>query len=188
MSRPGRFVSVLYRAALRLYPAAFRARYADEMVRVFGEGWRDAQSAGSTGVLRYGSRTGLDLFASALRERLTAVTAREWLAGLAAYACGSAIAWVDFRATEVQATLLLLLISGFALGGLFPQRAWRSAFIIAACLPAIHLVALTLSHGPLPAGHPYFSRFMILLPSLAVSYLGAAAGVLLRKLGRLLAG
>jgi hypothetical protein len=97
MNRPGRFVSGLYRAALRFYPVAFRARYADEMVRVFGEGWRDARTAGPAATLRYGLRTGLDLLASALRERVTALTAREWLAGGAALACGGGTAWVDFR-------------------------------------------------------------------------------------------
>lgn len=186
MSWSGTLASGCYRAALRLYPKAFRARYADEMVRVFGEGWRDARAAGVAATVRYGFRTGLDLLASALRERLTAATVGEWLAVVAAYACGGAIAWVDFRATEVQATLLLLLTSGFALGGLFPRRAWRSAFITAACLPAIHMVALALNSGPLPPGHPWFSRFMMLLPALAASFLGAAAGVLLRRVGRLL--
>jgi hypothetical protein len=86
----------------------------------------------------------------------------------------------------VQATLLVLLTSGFALGVLFPRQAWRSAFITAACLPAIHLIVLALSRGPLPPSHPYFSRFMILLPALAATFLGAAAGVLLRRVGRLL--
>lgn len=188
MSRPGQLATGLYRAALRFYPAAFRARYAGEMVRVFGEGWRDALAAGLASAMRYGLRTGLDLLASALRERLTAITGREWLAGCAALACGGGIAWVDFRATEVQATLLVLLAGGFALGGLFPKQAWRSAFIAAACLPAAHAIVLALSHGPLPPGHPYFSRFMILLPALAASFLGAAAGVLVRRVGRLLAG
>jgi hypothetical protein len=187
MSWSRNLASGLYSAALRLYPAAFRARYADEMVRVFGEGLRDARAAGPAAAVRYGLRTGLDLLASALRERLTAIAAREWLAGFAAVACGCGIAWVDFRATEVPATLLALLTAGFALGCFFPKLAWRSAFIAAACLPAIHLVALALSRGPLPPGHPYFSRFMILLPALAASFLGAAAGLLLRNLSRLLA-
>ena len=45
----------IYGVALRAYPPAFRQRYGVEMVRVFDEGFRDAQKAGYRSTFRYQS-------------------------------------------------------------------------------------------------------------------------------------
>jgi hypothetical protein len=62
----------IYRRLLVLYPAAFRARYGDEMVQLFGDQWRDAQHGdGSGGTARTWLRTIRDLIVTAAAEHLT---------------------------------------------------------------------------------------------------------------------
>jgi hypothetical protein len=61
----------LYRGLLRLYPAAFRARFSDEMVQLFDDQLRDARSRGvPAGIARTWLRTLLDLAVSAASERV----------------------------------------------------------------------------------------------------------------------
>ena len=66
--------SRIYRAALRLYPAAFRERFADEMDQVFRQQWRAVRGRGSVvGVAGFVFRTAADLLLTVSRERLAAV-------------------------------------------------------------------------------------------------------------------
>jgi hypothetical protein len=59
----------VYRGLLRLYPAAFRARFADEMVQLFGDQLRDARTGGApAGVVRTWFRTFGDLAVTAVSE------------------------------------------------------------------------------------------------------------------------
>jgi len=61
----------IYAGLLRAYPRAFRARYEDEMVLLFGDQLRDARGAnGAGGVATTWFRTLLDLVSSALGEHL----------------------------------------------------------------------------------------------------------------------
>ena len=61
----------VYGGLLRVYPAAFRARYRDEMVVLFGDQLRDARSGrGSRGVAYTWMRTLIDLVTSAVGEHL----------------------------------------------------------------------------------------------------------------------
>jgi hypothetical protein len=53
---------------LRLYPAPFRTRFADEMVMLFGDQLRDARSGAGPGVLRTWLRTIVDLAVTAPAE------------------------------------------------------------------------------------------------------------------------
>ena len=60
-----------YRALLRLYPAAFRERYSDEMVVLFGDQLRDARSGrGTGGVATTWLRSLVDLVANAMGEHI----------------------------------------------------------------------------------------------------------------------
>jgi hypothetical protein len=60
----------LYRFLLRLYPASFHERFADEMVQLFGDQLRDARAAGvPAGTARTWLRTLADLAATAASER-----------------------------------------------------------------------------------------------------------------------
>jgi hypothetical protein len=181
------FCRLVYRIALLAYPSRFRRCYAGEMIRVFEERLRDAQQRGGCTVVRYAVTIAGDLLASAMRERMLALRLRSALTGCAAVLGGGYAAYVDFHATEVQATLLVLLLSSFLLGGVHPRGAWRWALIVAGLLPGIHLLVFAVEHaGETPAGHPYFSRLMILLPALLAALAGAYAGVALRGVaGRL---
>ena len=61
----------VYAALLRAYPRAFRARYEDEMVLLFGDQLRDARAArGAAGTATTWFRTMLDLASSAIGEHL----------------------------------------------------------------------------------------------------------------------
>ena len=61
----------LYAALLRVYPNAFRARYRDEMVLLFGDQLRDARSGRApSGVAATWIRTLIDLASSAVGEHL----------------------------------------------------------------------------------------------------------------------
>ena len=174
----------VYRLALRAYPAAFRARYANEIADVFGQGLEDARQIGRGAAALYQFRAWTDLFWSVGRERLALVHDRILGVYIAAVAGGSYATYVDFHATEVQPTLLVFVVSGFVLGSIIPQRAWRRALVLAALLPASQVIAFALRHGEPARGHPYLSRFMIFLPALAASLIGTYAGVLVRYLCR----
>jgi putative ABC transport system permease protein len=59
----------VYRALLRLYPAAFRARFAGEMVQLFSDQLRDARSDGApAGATRTWLRALGDLAVTAASE------------------------------------------------------------------------------------------------------------------------
>jgi hypothetical protein len=59
----------VYRGLLRLYPADFRTRYSDEMVQLFGDQLRDAQTGGApAGAIRTWLRTLGDLAVTAASE------------------------------------------------------------------------------------------------------------------------
>lgn len=61
----------VYAGLLRVYPRAFRTRYEDEMVVLFGDQLRDARAAnGAGGALSTWFRTLLDLASSAIGEHL----------------------------------------------------------------------------------------------------------------------
>ncbi len=61
----------IYRRLLRLYPTAFRARYAEPMAQLFADQLRDGREAGApAGSLRLWARTVGDLITSALSQHL----------------------------------------------------------------------------------------------------------------------
>ena len=61
----------VYRGFLRLYPAAFRARFSDEMVQLFGDQLRDARTGGGLGgAARTWLRTLGDLAVTAAAEHV----------------------------------------------------------------------------------------------------------------------
>jgi hypothetical protein len=178
------FAHRLYRLGLLAYPESFRTRYAEEMARVFSEGLSEARRAGFGSTLRYYCRTWIDYFGSVARERIATMNRESGFAAFAAMICGCLAAYVDFHATEVQAILLIILLSGFTLGWAVPKRAWRWAVLIAVWLPATHMVVFALQKAEPAQRHPYFSRFMTLLPALVFALLGVYGGAFVRFMGR----
>ena len=90
--------------ALRAYPSAFRQRYGVEMARVFDEGFRDVQKASYRSTFHYCVKVVCDLLVTAAGERLMASETSSILVASAAVVCGCCAAYVDFHASEVQAT------------------------------------------------------------------------------------
>jgi hypothetical protein len=170
----------LYRLGLRAYPIEFRARYGDEMARVFGEKLQDAKRSGWLATLRYCAGIITDLLISAARERVAGLDRKQAAASFPAILAGTFAAYVDFHATEVQATLLVLMATSFMLGYVVPKGAWRWALIIAALLPAMHLASVALHDGHSNERHPYFSRCMILAPAFVACFIGVYTGAFFR--------
>ncbi len=177
----------VYRLGLRAYPSEFRARYGEEMSRLFEERLQDAKKSGWIAMQRYCAEITADLLVSATGERFAGLNRTEAAGSFAAILAGSFAAYIDFHATEVQATLLVLIATSFMLGYVVPKGAWRWALIIAALLPTIHLASFVLHGGHSNERHPYFSRFTILLPASIACFIGVYVGVLFRFASRALA-
>ena len=150
------------------------------MARVFDEGFRDAQKAGYRSTFRYCVKVVCDLLVTAAGERSIASETSSILVAFAAVVCGCGAAYVDFHANEVQTTLLVLLVSSFALGCIKPRRTWLSALIMAAVLPGVHVIVFAFRSSETSQEHPYLSRLMMLLPALVASFVGAYLGAFLR--------
>ena len=91
--------------------------------------------------------------------------------------------YVNLHNDEVQAPLLVLLLSSFLLGSIRPRRAWVWALIIGLGIPLSSLLALQIGVSyPCRSGHPYscepmtlstaLSTFVLVVPGLVSAYLG----------------
>lgn len=69
MDRAEAFPARLYRRLLRLYPAAFRERYGDEMVQLFEDQLRDGREGRGSGTVVVWLRVVVDLATTAASER-----------------------------------------------------------------------------------------------------------------------
>lgn len=94
---------------------------------------------------------------------------------------GLVIGYLDFNASEVQGAVLLLLLTTSAIGFLHPTGAWRWAILTAIGIPVIHFVAQALQIRQI---YPLNNRYAIVLLPQIPAFIGAYAGVLLRKLSR----
>lgn len=110
---------------------------------------------------------------------LTLPKINAWWCGASLLLAGLVIAWLDFRADEVQGTVLLLLITTGAAGFLHPAGAWRWALITGGGIPALHLINRALGN---PSPYPVHPSILATLLPLIPSLIGAYAGVLLRRL------
>lgn len=104
----------LYRWMLRLYPAAFRAEYGDEMAQVFEDLCRDAGlRAGRRGLIGVWLRASADLWMSAWNERM---------AEMNSYASRTTVAGSVLLLPTTA--FLLVMFSHFVLGMQQPYGAW----------------------------------------------------------------
>jgi hypothetical protein len=98
------------------------------------------------------------------------------------------LGYVNLHNDEVQAPLLVLLLSSFLLGYTRPGQAWVWALIVGLGIPLSSLLALMIGVSyPCRPGHPYscepmttataLSTFVLVVPALLSAYLG----VLLRR-------
>jgi hypothetical protein len=98
------------------------------------------------------------------------------------FAGGLFAAYVDFHATEVQATMLVVLATAFAFGAIYPRGAWLWAMLVPFCLAASHWIAPRFGILPRDAGHlgnPFY-LMILAVPAAASSYLGAGLRWILR--------
>jgi hypothetical protein len=120
-------------------------------------------------------------------KRFLAMNKAALFSCVGALAAGLYTAYVDFHATEVSATMLVVVSTSFVLGFLYGRLAWLWAVIIAGCLTAAHVLApsLRLWFGISPRdagniGNP-LSLMIVALPAALSAYF--AAGI--RSVARL---
>ena len=95
-----------------------------------------------------------------------------------AFAGGLFAGWIDFNQTEVQPTVLALVIFGAVLGFVRPYRAWRWAIILGLCIPLGFLIFSGLGYKPAELPQPgVYASLIALIPA----FIGTYAGVLVSK-------
>lgn len=93
------------------------------------------------------------------------------------------LGYMNLHNDEVQAPLLVLLLSSFLIGSFRPRWAWVWALIIGLGIPLSSLLALHIGVSyPCRPGHPYscepmtvfnaLSTFVLVVPALVSAYLG----------------
>lgn len=169
------FSAQLYQLALHAYPAAFRRRHGAEMAQIFDDEWRIARRTGPGAALACAAHIFSDLTRTAPHERFGAMTFDDWIACGTATFCGATAAWIDFRASEVQATLLVLIAGAAYFSFFAAKRTWHWPLAVAAWLPAAHVgaFALGLERGP----HTTLAHSPIVLPALAMFGVAATAAL-----------
>ncbi len=94
---------------------------------------------------------------------------------LGALAAGLYTAYVDFNATQVQAPLLVILVSSFLLGMIYGRLGWLWALMVAGCLTGAHLLAPHFGILPRDGGHigNPLSLMVLAVPAAVSAYIGA---------------
>src|SRR5574341_1556556 len=106
--------------------------------------------SGKVGLARLWADSLLDLALTvpaehlAVIERKTHMERRTLIALLIGLAMAIVVGWVDQHASEVQATLMVLLPAGFVLGAWQPKHAWRWALVLWAGIFVAGAVALAI--------------------------------------------
>jgi hypothetical protein len=96
-----------------------------------------------------------------------------------ALAAGTFAGYVDLHNDEVQAAVLVIVVSAFLLGLAAPRQAPAIGAIIGLCVPAAHLYARTTGMAlSYETSFPW--TFLALIPALVAAGSGAAARRLLR--------
>ena len=95
-----------------------------------------------------------------------------------AFVGGLYAGWIDFNQTEVQPTVLLLVIFGAVLGFAQPRLAWRWAIILGLCIPLGYLIFSALGYKPAELPQPgVYESLIALIPA----FIGTYGGVLVSK-------
>lgn len=101
---------------------------------------------------------------------------RLWLLIPIAVLLSGLIGWADYHASEVQGTVLLLIVITGALAFASPSHAWIVGLIMGLSIAATYVVGKRLGFAPVyPIPHP-MSTLIALIPAA----IGAACGVAAR--------
>jgi len=103
----------------------------------------------------------------------------EWLYWGVALIFAAILGYVNIHSIEVQSPVLVALVSSAIMGFVHPKRAWLWAIVIGLAVPLSYALAPILGYSvPYPPSPNIFATAIVFIPS----FLGAYAGVLLRRL------
>lgn len=175
-----RFLGLLFRVSLLLYPRAFRVAYGREMRQAFEDGLREAALRnGRLAALGIALRYLSDVPFSSVREHWSAADRTAAALWLIAVPLGLFVGYVDSRNNEVQAAVLLIGVFSFLFGLVVPRRAWRWALAVGGSIPAYYLGGQILGVHLPPMEPNDWASLIALVPAL----LGAYAGSFVRWMG-----
>lgn len=104
-----------------------------------------------------------------------------WLLIPIAVLLSGLIGWADYHASEVQGTVLLLIVITGALAFASPSHAWLVGLIMGLSVAGTYVVGKWLGFSPVdPIPHP-MSTLIALIPAAIGAACGAAARVGLRS-------
>jgi hypothetical protein len=175
------FAYKIYRLMLQAYPVDFRRTYGPLMLQHFGDCYAIArQDPGSTAILGFWMEILGDVLHSALLERLDEMRTKRWWLWSLVFLLGLVIGAIDYSASEVQATLMVLLPTAFCIGFVTQRRAWRSALILGLAIPVVHVIGHSLNIRP-PYHDYVIASLLALIPAFLAAYSGAGLRWLAKK-------
>lgn len=111
-----------------------------------------------------------------MKNKPVTITRRLWWLG-ATVAVGALIGWLDLSATEVQGTLLLVMLAAFAAGMAAAVSPWIAGAAVALAMTSVHLVALAVG----AADASGLGSVMAVIPAIAAAYGGRVMGMLIER-------
>ncbi len=107
-----------------------------------------------------------------------------WICLIIALLGAIMVGWIDFNNDETQAAVLVILILTALLGGLYPQKSWLWAIIVALGLPAVYLTLHAIGYEPASPPSPgWYASLLALIPAFIGAYAGAIARLMMNKAG-----
>jgi hypothetical protein len=180
-----KFALEIYQLLLRAYPADFRRNYGPLMLQHFTDCYSLArQKPDYAAFSGFWLATLADLVHSALLERLDEMRMKRWRFWGLVVLLGLVTGAIDYTASEVQATLLVLLPIAFCCGFAAERPAWRCAVLLGLAIPAAHLMGHAINIRP-PYHDHVIASLLALIPAFLATYSGAGlrwlAGKSLRR-------
>ncbi|MBI1278879.1 MAG: hypothetical protein GC179_12185 [Anaerolineaceae bacterium] len=173
-----------FRLMLRLYPARHRSEYGEAMIQHFRDVRRDAvEGNGKSGLLKLGIHMLGDTLKNAPLEHWIEIRTGGMMRNkspivlVLALLGAVLVGYIDSRASEVQATLMVMLPITFVLGFFEPKRAALWAIIVGLSVPVSYVWLLATGQqysAPPPNG---FTTLIAIVPAL----IGTFSGAIFRK-------
>jgi hypothetical protein len=101
-----------------------------------------------------------------------------------AVAIGCFAVSVDLHNDEVQAAVLVLLVGGFVLGGIWPHAAWRWALVLGLSIFAGDNAAPRLGLSSTPVEPMNWGTLIALIPAAIGTYVGVGVRALMSAAAR----
>jgi two-component system, LytTR family, sensor kinase len=96
---------------------------------------------------------------------------------VAAVAAGAIVGWLDLSATEVQGSLLLVMLASFALGMSGLIAPWLAGLSVGVAMAGVHAVAWAIGTAPASG----IGSIMAVIPAIAAAYGGRLMGILVER-------